>query len=217
MKIGIIPRIHRNIVNQVLLMKYFVGRLIAAFVITVSATGVSYSMETNVRPEAAKDRTYWIRQLGLTPHPEGGYYRYVFGAEQSRMTAGGAVRRDFSGIFFLVTRDSPSHLHQLKSDEIWYFHAGHPLTMHVIDEEGAYHRILLGPDIDKGEILSVVMRAGWIFGSSVDEGDYGLVSCTVVPGYDDADYKLFTQAELLSRFPSQQEIIMKLAYKNVPE
>lgn len=60
------------------------------------------------------------------------------------------------------------------------------------------------------------MPAGVIFGSSVEEG-YALVSCTVVPGFDFADFKLFTKKELLKDFPKHEAIINKLAYDELPE
>lgn len=58
--------------------------------------------------------------------------------------------------------------------------------------------------------------AGTIFGSTVEEG-YALVSCTVVPGFDYSDFKLFTKEELLKKYPEHEEIIDKLAYEVLPE
>lgn len=117
----------------------------------------------------------------------------------------------------MVTHDSPSHFHQMKSDEIWYYHSGDPMTMHVIDETGKYRTTRIGPNLERGEVLSVVMRGGWVFGASVDSGDYTLVSCAVVPGFDDADYRILTQSELLGRYPQYRDIILKMAYQNLPK
>jgi uncharacterized protein len=53
-----------------------------------------------------------------------------------------------------------------------------------------------------------------IFGSSVMERDTcSLVGCMVSPGFEFRDFELFTQDELLEKYPQHQEIIMKLAYK----
>lgn len=160
---------------------------------------------------------FWKEKLGLEPHPEGGYFRYVFGSDIFRKTASGTERKNYSGIYFMVTHDSPSHFHQMVSDEIWYYHAGDPLTMHFIDEKGAYGTVRLGPNVEHGEVLSTVMHGGWIFGASVDSGDYTLVSCAVVPGFDDADYRILTQAELLEKYPKYRDIILKMAYQNLPK
>ncbi len=164
-----------------------------------------------------ESREFWMEKLGLEPHPEGGYFRYVFGSDIYRKTASGAERKNYSGIYFMVTHDSPSHFHQMISDEIWYYHSGDPLTMHVIDETGAYRTVRLGPHLEHGEVLSVVMRGGWIFGASVDSGDYTLVSCAVVPGFDDADYRILTQSQLLGKYPQYRDIILKMAYQNLPK
>jgi uncharacterized protein len=164
-----------------------------------------------------KSKSFWISRLCLVPHPEGGYFRYKFDASVVRKISSGAERKDYSGIYFMVTSDSPSRFHQMKSDEIWCYHAGAALTMHVINEHGIYQTFRIGPDLDRGEVLSQVMHAGWIFGASVDSGEYTLVSCTVVPGFDDAGYRLVVQPELLERYPQYRNIIAKMAYENLPK
>ena len=174
-------------------------------------------MSNSNRSRPHESREFWMGKLGLEPHPEGGYFRYAFGSDIYRKTASGAERKNYSGIYFMVTHDSPSHFHQMISDEIWYYHSGDPLTMHVIDETGAYRTVRLGPHLEHGEVLSVVMRGGWIFGASVDSGDYTLVSCAVVPGFDDADYRILTQSQLLGKYPQYRDIILKMAYQNLPK
>ncbi|MET3631924.1 cupin domain-containing protein [Burkholderia sp. 572] len=176
--------------------------------------GSVMAKDNSIRHEEPKE--FWIEKLGLEAHPEGGYFRYAFGSDVVRKTASGAERRDYSGIYFMVTHDSPSHFHQMKSDEIWYYHSGAPLTMHVIDEAGKYRTARLGPNLERGEVLSIVMRGGWIFGASVESGDYTLVSCAVVPGFDDADYRILTQSELLGKYPEYRDVILKMAYQSLP-
>jgi uncharacterized protein len=164
--------------------------------------------------EGQKSREFWIKRLCLTEHPEGGYYRYEFSSGVLRKTSKGRERKEYSGIYFLVTNDSPSRFHRMRSDEIWHYHIGDPLTMHVIDALGRYRQICIGPNIDHGQMLSAVMRAGWIFGASVDSGDFTLVSCTAVPGFDESDYKLFTQSELIEKFPKYKNIVERMALKD---
>lgn len=186
---------------------------ISATFLIISAGNVM-SKANGIRHQ--ESREFWMEKLGLEPHPEGGYFRYAFGSDIFRKTASGAERKNYSGIYFMVTHDSPSHFHQMKSDEIWYYHSGDPMTMHVIDETGKYRTTRIGPNLERGEVLSVVMRGGWIFGASVDSGDYTLVSCAVVPGFDDADYRILTQSELLGKYPQYRDIILKMAYQNLP-
>jgi predicted cupin superfamily sugar epimerase len=50
-----------------------------------------------------------------------------------------------------------------------------------------------------------------VFGSSVQgENSYSLVSCVVAPGFDFADFELFTKEDLLPLFPLHEKIISQL-------
>lgn len=70
-----------------------------------------------------KTEQEWVKELGLKPHPEGGYY--VEKLASSYITkVNGAERPLYTSIYFLLTANNPSHFHQLKSDEVWYYHAG---------------------------------------------------------------------------------------------
>ena len=155
-----------------------------------------------------KTKEQWIEDLQLLPHPEGGYYRQtdrVVDEEDETHVC-------YTNIYFLLTKESPSHLHQLVSDELWFYHAGHPLTVHSILPDGTYEQTKLG--LGEGEKLHHLVKAGEIFGSSVEEG-YALVSCTVIPGFDFKDFKLFTQEELIQRYPAHEEMIRKMAYERL--
>lgn len=155
----------------------------------------------------------WIEELNLEPHPEGGYYRQTDRSKESYSKNG----KDFplyTNIYFLLTPESPSHFHQLVSDEMWFYHAGNPLTVHSLNSDGSYTKATLG--LEPGHTLHRTVPAGTIFGSTVEEG-YALVSCTVVPGFDFSDFKLFTKKDLLKDFPKHQEIINKLAYDTLPQ
>lgn len=155
----------------------------------------------------------WIKELNLEPHPEGGYYRQTDRSKETYSREG----KDFAlytNIYFLLTPDSPSHFHQLTSDEMWFYHAGHPLTVHSLNPDGSYTKATLG--LETAQTLHHTVPAGTIFGSTVEEG-YALVSCTVVPGFDFGDFKMFTKKELLEDFPKHQDIINQLAYETLPE
>lgn len=165
---------------------------------------------------------YYISNLGLLPHPEGGYYKRTFESEEQTSDQELSVefegkRRLYTSIYFLLGSDDISHFHRLKSDELWYYHAGSPLTVHVIDEDGVYKEYKLGIDLENGEVPQVLVPKNSIFGSSVkDEDTFSLVGCMVSPGFEFQDFELFTQDELLAKYPQHQEIIMKLAYDLVP-
>lgn len=164
-----------------------------------------------------KDASYYVHHLGLEPHPEGGYYKSTYNSEQS-IDAFGTTRKLYTSIYFLIGEGDVSHLHRLKSDEIWYFHGGSSLLVHVIDEEGNYFEHKLGLDLENGETPQVLVPKNAIFGSSVSEnGIFSLVGCMVAPGFDFEDFELFTQSELLEKYPQHEQIIRKMAYEKLPE
>lgn len=54
------------------------------------------------------------------------------------------------------------------------------------------------------------------FGSSVEAEDtYGLVGCMVAPGFDFADFELFTQRQLIELYPQHEGIIRKMAFEQI--
>ncbi|MDD6865078.1 MAG: cupin domain-containing protein, partial [Lactobacillus sp.] len=111
----------------------------------------------------------------------------------------------------------PSHLHRLLHDELWYFHDGSSIVVHCFYPDGTYEAVRLGRDIEHGEQLQFRVPAGTIFGSEVlDDSSFGLVSCAVAPGFDYHDFELFTQDQLLAKYPEQAEVIKRVAYQKLP-
>jgi len=154
-----------------------------------------------------KTKEEWIRDLHLIPHPEGGYYRQT---DRSEEVYGEKSLPLYTNIYFLLTKESPSHFHRLTSDELWFYHGGNALTIHSIKPDGTYEKNILG--LSEGQLLHHTVPAGEIFGSTVEEG-YALVSCTVVPGFDFSDFRLFTEGELLKEYPQHEEIIRRLSIR----
>lgn len=121
----------------------------------------------------------WVRRLGLEPHVEGGYFKQTEKASE-RLDFSGKERALYTSIYFLLEETNPSHFHRLTADEIWYFHAGEALTVHMITPDGHYEAVTLGLDLSKGQRLHYCVPKGTIFGSTVEK-DYALVSCLVAP------------------------------------
>lgn len=158
---------------------------------------------------------YFIEKLGLAPHPEGGYYASSHRAQLQVETASG-MRPQYTNIYFLLRSQDISHLHRLQSDEVWYYHAGSSLTVHMIHPDGTYEAKKLGLNIEAGEQPQIVVPRQTIFGSSVDAPNtFSLVGCMVSPGFDFADFELFTQQQLLADYPQHEAVIRKMAFENV--
>jgi len=158
---------------------------------------------------------YWIDNLDLKPHPEGGFYKETYRATENIPGAALAGRfngaRSFStAIYFLLRSQDKSLFHRIKSDELWHFHAGSTLAIYVLSEKGlALHK--LGSRLDEGDTLQVVVPANTWFGAKVVDGNaYTLAGCTVAPGFDFQDFEMATTAQLLNDFPSHREIIHQL-------
>jgi uncharacterized protein len=163
-----------------------------------------------------KTASYWIQQLNLQSHPEGGYfaetYRSAESISASHLPARYGGERVFStGIYFLLESGQFSALHRIQSDEMWHFYAGSRLTVYVIHPNGTSQEIYLGSNPEAGEVFQAVVPAGSWFGASVSvPGSYALVGCTVAPGFDFADFELADRMALRQQYPEHQSLIDRL-------
>jgi predicted cupin superfamily sugar epimerase len=161
-----------------------------------------------------KNADYWIDKLALETYPEGGYFKEILRSPETIETPPERYpgpRCFYTSIYYLLKSGQVNAMHRLKSDELWYYHAGNAMTVHVIYPDGRYTPLGLGPDLDAGQSLQVLAPAGTWFGASVDEPDaYALVGCMVAPGFEFEDYELGDRADLLARFPRHTAIITRL-------
>lgn len=153
-----------------------------------------------------------IEELQMLPHPEGGFYSETF---RSEGIIPATSRNYLTSIYFLLVNDHVSRFHRILSDECWYFHEGSPLIVHAIQEDGTHREHLLGLDFQGGERPFAVIPGNTIFGSHLkDLNGYALVSCAVAPGFDFADFYLFTRKELLEKYPQHRAIIELLSHND---
>ena len=83
--------------------------------------------------------------------------------------------------------------------------------MHTLTQEKGHQIQKVGLNLEIGELPQLLVPADTIFGSSLDEpNSFSLVSCTVAPGFDFADFELFTMDELLLQFPEHELVIQKM-------
>lgn len=149
-----------------------------------------------------------VRLLRLQPHREGGFFRETYRCAErfpGRAFPGG--RSISTAILFLLPAGAVSRLHRIRSDEVWHFHAGGPLTVVELDPvSGRTRRTTLGT----GRCQHVV-RAGTWFGAELAPGtEYALVGCTVAPGFDYRDFELADREALLRAFPRRRAAIERL-------
>jgi uncharacterized protein len=150
-----------------------------------------------------------VAALGLTPHPEGGFYRETFRAPLEVEAPQGA-RAASTAIYFLLPAGTFSALHRVRSDEVWHHYDGDPLDLHTIDDAGHHAITRLGRAVADGQRPQFVVPAG-VWQAAVPVGSaYALCGCTVAPGFDFADFEMPEREALVQRFPALRDVVAKL-------
>jgi predicted cupin superfamily sugar epimerase len=139
----------------------------------------------------ASPATMWIETLGLTRHPEGGWYRETFRSNDTLHTPKGP-RQAMTLIHFALDAGEASAWHRVSSDEAWIWCEGEPLELTVVSADLArVERMRLGPTT-RGCVPHHVVPAGaWQAARSTGNGS--LVTCCVAPGFEFADFQLLGQ------------------------
>ena len=137
-----------------------------------------------------------IELLGLKPLTvEGGFFFELYRSPRTLPDG----RTLGTSIYYLLRRGDRSCWHCVKSDEIWYYHAGAPAIQTLIDDAGRETRVRIGSDLANGErpqslIPGGVWQTAWIDPDS--EYDWGLFGAAVFPGFEYADFQGATDAEM---------------------
>jgi predicted cupin superfamily sugar epimerase len=157
-----------------------------------------------------------IRLLNLQPHPvEGGFFRETYRSSAtlpaSALPAHGAERNVSTAIYYLLKPGHVSELHVLPGDEVFHFYLGGPVRMLQLRPDGSGGEVLLGADIAAGQVPQLVVPGGvWQGTRLVGESGFALLGCTVAPGFDYADYKSASRAELVKKWLVFEEQIKML-------
>lgn len=138
-----------------------------------------------------------VSALRLTPHPEGGYYREVFRSARA-VAYGGGQRAAATSIYYLLADGAYSAWHRIDADEVWYFHAGTELRLHVLSDEGELTTHRLGnPMAHPDTVLQAAVPAQcWFAAELADPRSFALLGCCVAPGFDFAGFQLATRTDM---------------------
>ncbi len=140
-----------------------------------------------------------IKNLKLEPHIEGGYFRRTF--ESPHRTE--EQRLAMTSIYYLLTDEAPiGHFHKNRSDIIHFFHSGSPITYHLLSPTGVLTQTTLGPDPDQGHQFQLLVKGGYWKASQLSEGEYGLISEAVCPGFEYSDMQLASKELFLAQYPA---------------
>jgi predicted cupin superfamily sugar epimerase len=167
---------------------------------------------------------YWINHLNLQPHPEGGYYKEVFRSKEvvlrtnsvdfsARAATFGAnpniAKQACTSIHYLLEGEDFSGFHRLASDELWYFHKGEPLHIHVINDQGTHTTIELS-DSPTGNLQAVIPPNTWFAAEIPSHRGFSLVSCAVAPGFDFAEFEMAKKKQLIEQYSEHKALLERL-------
>ena len=159
-----------------------------------------------------------IQLLNLKPLPEeGGYYRETYRSEDSGVATkasatGGIIPKRIAStaIYYLVTPESFSALHRVKSDEIFHFYAGDAVEMLQINQSGEAQSFTIGSNFANGEAPQIVVEKGIWQGTRLKLGGcWALMGTTVAPGFEFDDFESGDRAKMLEMFPQHREGILR--------
>ena len=158
-----------------------------------------------------------IELFSMQPLPyEGGWYIETYRTAEKIARSGLDVRYNgdrshSTAILYLLTADTCSKMHRVKSDEIFHYHLGDTVKMLWLCPDGSSRDIVIGPDILNGQKVQVIVPNGiWQGACLVEGGQWCLMSCTVAPGFEFDDYEHGNRKELLTRWPDRAEDILRL-------
>lgn len=128
-----------------------------------------------------------IQQLGLQPHPEGGFYRETFRSATTVAADSRPSRSALTTIYFLLAAGSFSAWHRVKSDEVWHWYEGEPLELLLAPPDlSVTKRHVLAPVCAGGEPAFTVPANWWQAARPL--GSHALCGCTVAPGFEFEDF-----------------------------
>lgn len=136
-------------------------------------------------PAINPDAQNLIARLDLAPHPEGGWYRETWRAPDSDGERAGGT-----AILFLLEEGQRSHWHRVDGTEIWFWHAGSPVTLSIApDDAGPVETLALGSDFAAGQqVQGIIPKDHWQAAHAAQ--GWSLVSCTVTPGFEFSGFTL---------------------------
>lgn len=171
-----------------------------------------------------------IEALGLIPlSGEGGMYRSLY---KGRINDRGIAA--YSSIYYFLTGKAFSHMHRLKTDEIYHYYIGDGLELLLLYPDGRAECKTVGSRILEGESPQLLVPAGVWQGSLVanplksrpegslsirPEGSlsirpdspsgYCLVGTTMAPAYRPEDYEHGSMEGLCEAYPEAEKEIKR--------
>jgi len=160
-----------------------------------------------------KKHVNWIIEtLNLQAHPEGGYYKETYRAQDTVIPPGrfeSDSRHCSTCIYYLLETGNFSAFHRIKSDETFLYHSGDTLSIHVVQSNGTLVTYKLGDQaVYSDASFQVTIPAGLWFAAGVNEpNSYVLASCYVSPAFEFRDFELAQRSRLIEAYPQHKDLI----------
>ncbi|KAK6194838.1 hypothetical protein SNE40_000380 [Patella caerulea] len=153
--------------------------------------------------------------LQLEQHPEGNQFRQVWRGDREmnfvNKTLHDGPRSVGSSIHTLLTSPDFVSWHRVLSDEIYFWHAGGVMKVHLLDDKGNHSHVLLG-DVLKNDsyVYQVLIPHDMWYAAEIVEGDYLLFSAVVIPGFEFRDWTAAKREEMIKEYPQHTDLITRL-------
>eukprot|EP00958_Prasinococcus_capsulatus_P009712 scaffold942_cov366-Prasinococcus_capsulatus_cf.AAC.5 len=107
-------------------------------------------------------------------------------------------RNVMTSIYWMATPERPNLWWAInKSDHVHYYQAGAALTYYIIHPDGKLEKHVLGPNVEKGEVMQFVVQGGrYKCALMEDGGDFALIGEAVAPGFDFHDFRFGSEEEM---------------------
>lgn len=146
----------------------------------------------------AADLPAWAQGMGLTAHPEGGWYRETWRSDitvpADVLPGYGASRAAGTAILFLLLPGEESAWHTVRGAEVWLHHRGAPVELDLGGDAdtptSTPQTVQVGPLVEAGQQPQALVPPGNWQRARCGGDEASLVSCIVVPGFDFADFRL---------------------------
>jgi predicted cupin superfamily sugar epimerase len=164
-----------------------------------------------------------IDRLRLVPLTvEGGYFRETYRAPLTLTASAlpaeyGGDRHASTAIYYLLTPETFSAIHRVKSDEVFHFYAGDAVEMLQLWPSGEAKVVIIHNDLASGHEPQHIVPAGvWQGCRLIPGGSWALMGCTVAPGFDYADFELADRDSLLAAYSQYSVLITALTAIKLP-
>ena len=133
-------------------------------------------------------------------HPDGPYF-FVETHRDKYRTSG----------HWLFLPGSFSSFHKVNNnDELWLIHMGE-LLVHILDPDGNHRSLLLGTDINSGELPVANVPTGyWQAAELPDKVPFAFGTNVCAPAFSFDEFSIADRDSLLADYPNNKELILRL-------